>query len=152
MITPATELALGALLLTAAGWDIARRRIPNLLVFLGLLVGLALAGLQQGLAGLGLGLAGVGVAFALTFPQWALRWLGGGDAKLLMAVGAFVGPALVVSVLLYALVGQAVLGVGFMLARRVMHALGRPAPGRAALPMAVPIAAGAALALRLPLL
>ena len=37
-----SELALGALLLTAAGWDIAYRRIPNLLVVFGLVLGLVL--------------------------------------------------------------------------------------------------------------
>ncbi len=42
------------------------------------------------------GLAGLGVGFAMTFPAFALgRTLRAGDAKLMMALGALLGPGLI---------------------------------------------------------
>lgn len=42
-------------------------------------------------AGLLFGLGGVGLAFVLHYALWSLKMEGAGDAKMMMAVGAFVG-------------------------------------------------------------
>jgi prepilin peptidase CpaA len=90
---------------TAAGYDLATRRIPNWLVLGGTLLALTLRGLQ----GFDLfwdGLWGCGLAFAITLPLFALGALGGGDAKLIMTVGAFMGASdLVGALLVIAVVG-----------------------------------------------
>ncbi|HEU4647484.1 MAG TPA: prepilin peptidase, partial [Gemmatimonadales bacterium] len=55
------------------------------------------------------GLEGAGLALLLTVPFFVLGALGGGDTKLLAAVGAFMGPAkLVGCMLLIALLGGAI--------------------------------------------
>lgn len=79
-------------MLAAAASDLARRRIPNALnvaIFLGGLLAQAAGG---GPAALGQGLAGAGIALALLLPLFYVRWLGGGDVKLAVAFGAWLGP------------------------------------------------------------
>ncbi len=56
--------------------------------------------------------AGAGLALAVTFPLVALGGIGAGDAKLLTAVGAFVGPAGLFSVALYAALAGGLLAIG----------------------------------------
>lgn len=75
--------------MAAAGIDAFTSRIPNALTFSLLAVGL----LAQATVGEGLtfALIGAGVAFALHFALWQLGLEGAGDAKLMIAVGAFVG-------------------------------------------------------------
>jgi prepilin peptidase CpaA len=90
---------------TAAGYDLATRRIPNWLVLGGTVLALTLRGLER----FDLfwdGLWGCGLAFAITLPFFALGALGGGDAKLIMTVGAFMGASdLVGALLVIAVVG-----------------------------------------------
>ena len=77
----------------AAGWfDVRERRIPNALTVSALGFALVMAVLG-GLPGLGAGLLGAGLCLLLTLPLFLVRGLGGGDVKLLVAFGAFLGPA-----------------------------------------------------------
>lgn len=87
------ELVLLLVVMTAALYDIRYRRIPNWLTAGGAGLGLALnAFLSQARAGMfKASLIGFGVAFAVYFALYALRAMGGGDAKLMAAVGAIVG-------------------------------------------------------------
>jgi len=85
-------LVFGSVMVAALVWDVARRRIPNVLVVAGLVLGLAVRGLD-GWASVGAGLAGAGLALAMTFPLFALRAMGGGDVKLFGVAGMFLGPA-----------------------------------------------------------
>jgi prepilin peptidase CpaA len=81
-----------ALLILAAGVDLRQRRIPNWLTLC-----IAVAGFGQSF---GLhhtvtpmqSIAGVGVGFALPLILFILNAIGGGDVKLLAAVGAWIGP------------------------------------------------------------
>jgi prepilin peptidase CpaA len=81
-----------AVLTVAAVSDLKTRRIPNALTLGALLAGLCLQTVQ-GSGALLAGLAGAGLAALVALPFFALGALGGGDAKLLIAVGAFFGPA-----------------------------------------------------------
>ena len=83
--------ALLALLVPACAMDLWRHRIPNYLSYPGLLVGLALGLLLGGLAGLGNHVLGL---FAAAIPLYVMFLggsLGGGDVKLMAAVGAITG-------------------------------------------------------------
>ena len=89
------------LVVIAAGWDLATRRIPNVLTFGAALAALFVHGWIAGWSGVGTSLAGWAVGFAFFFPFFALGGMGAGDVKLLAALGAWVGPAAVVWVALF---------------------------------------------------
>lgn len=123
-MTPVQVFAL-VIAIVAAGWDLWTRRIPNVLTF-----GAAAAGLGYhlaigGLTGLGHGAAGWAVGAAIFIVPFALRGLGGGDVKLLAALGAWVGPSDVLWVAAYAAIAGGVMAVGVALGtgylRRAFH-------------------------------
>jgi prepilin peptidase CpaA len=105
--TGLTPLAM--LLLTASVTDIKSSRIPNSLVLVGVLFGLAVNGLlPEGLGfnslvpgGLGWlqSIQGFGLGFIVLLPMYFLRVMGAGDVKLMAMVGSFVGPSDLVGVL-----------------------------------------------------
>ena len=80
-----------AIALVGGMHDLLTKKIPNWLTLpamaLGLLAQIWLGGWMGGLQAL----AGVAVAFALYFPVHFLGYMGAGDVKLLMAVGAWLG-------------------------------------------------------------
>ncbi len=73
----------------AAVIDVRTRRIPNALTFSLMVVGL-LASAMVG-PGIGFGLMGFAAGFALHFTLWQFGVDAAGDAKLFMAIGAFLG-------------------------------------------------------------
>ncbi len=76
-----------------AGWtDWRSRRIPNWLTVPALFVGIAVNTLALGWAGAKEALLGAGLGLGLLLPFVLLRSLGGGDWKLVGALGAFLGP------------------------------------------------------------
>ena len=84
-------IAFLAVLLLAAGADLRDRRIPNALTLSGMIAGPVLwAVLGDPMMGLD-ALAGAVVALVGGMFFFALGALGGGDAKLLAVVGAFLG-------------------------------------------------------------
>ena len=85
------SMALTTLLVGAAWTDYRSRRIPNALTVAGLAAALLLRAVVGPDAILD-GLVGALLAFVLTLPLIVLGVMGGGDAKLLIAIGAFMGP------------------------------------------------------------
>jgi prepilin peptidase CpaA len=153
ILVPAVAAAFAALVLTGAFRDLVSYTIPNwipLAIVALFPVGALAAGLPLGAAGLHLAVGG-GVLVA-GMAMFALRWVGGGDAKLLAAVAVWMGwPAVTGFVLWTALTGG-LLAMALMSMRsnalRPMVLLGPPwlaklsEPGGAA-PYGVAIAAGA---------
>ena len=86
------EVALLALVLGAAIYDVRYRRIPNWISVTGALIGLALnTFLYPTLPGLLHALKGLGLAFLVYLVLYAVHAMGAGDAKLMAAVGSLVG-------------------------------------------------------------
>ncbi len=82
----------------AAVQDLRTRSIPNWLTVPSFLLALAFHTIGNGWAGLGNSLAGFAVGFGILFVLWLIGGGGGGDVKLMGALGAWVGlkPILVV--------------------------------------------------------
>lgn len=100
--------AVGLVLTVAFGaaFDVGTRRIPNFITVGGLAVALVLRLSIGGIDGFVSGLLGALLAFLISFPLFMLKGMGGGDVKLLTAVGAFLGPySTFVALLATALVG-----------------------------------------------
>lgn len=110
MTQAVADVAITALVSTAAWWDATTHRIPNQLTLMGLAAGLLLRA-PGGLDSFVEGLAGAGIAVLVSLVLYAVRAIGGGDVKLLAAVGAFLGSGQILG----ALGLIAVLGAGFAL-------------------------------------
>ncbi|MHC4429062.1 MAG: prepilin peptidase, partial [Planctomycetota bacterium] len=120
-------LALCFLVCLAGAWlDLATRRIPNVLTYPAILIGLTLNALAPpaleaagadtavvwlGATGLRDGLLGFGLCAAIGIVSFMARGLGGGDVKLLGAVGAMLGFDAVIAVLFNTLLVAALIGL-----------------------------------------
>jgi prepilin peptidase CpaA len=108
-----------SLLIWAAAQDLYARRIPNWLT-----VSLALAGIAWSFAighpvTPGEAMLGFAAGFGLTFVLFGLGALGGGDVKLLAALGTWLGPAPVFKVfVMAAVIGMIIVVVQSLMQRR----------------------------------
>lgn len=118
----------------AAVIDVRTRRIPNWLTLGGLLGGCVIQVLQAGPSGLAVALGGAALGFGLLLPFYVVRAMGAGDVKLLAAVGALMGPVILVSIGLYAAIVGGLISAGMLAQRRV---LGRSLFGLARSPLRV---------------
>jgi prepilin peptidase CpaA len=91
LLPQSVEICLALIVLAAAVSDVRSRNIPNWLTLGGIATGLALHAFLTGWAGLKFSAAGFGLAALIFLPLFALRFLGGGDVKLMAAVGALAG-------------------------------------------------------------
>lgn len=141
----------------AALIDVWSRRIPNWVTFGTLLGGVLINVWLYGFGGAVTALAGAGLGLALLLPFYVMRAIGAGDVKLLAAIGALIGPNLLISVAVYGAVVGGAMSV-FILARRrlLLRTLGdmlsgdvQPRSGATA-PYGVAIASGMYLSLFLP--
>lgn len=87
----AIKVLLALLVIPAAAWDIYSRRVPNWLCSAGVLLGIGLNVFLYRVQGLELSLKGLGLALLIYLPLYLLRGVGGGDVKLMTAIGAIVG-------------------------------------------------------------
>jgi len=119
--------ALAALVITAAAADLRLKKIPNWLTYPAILLGLAgntLAGWTNPAGrwwGLVASLAGFAVGFLPLLLAWLAGGIGGGDAKLMGAVGAIGGWQFVLSAMLYGFVVAALMAVAVMVRRHLVR-------------------------------
>lgn len=155
----------------AAALDYRTRKIPNWLTVPAAVLGLAYHTLAPGGIGPLASLAGLAIGFALLLLPWILGGGGMGDVKLLAALGAWLGPTLILITFGLATVLAAFAAVTILTASAVSHGYSAtrrryatvtagtaaaaaaapsiPAPQkkRRVLPFAVPVAAGTWLVL-----
>ena len=81
--------------------DFKGHRIPNALTFPVILIGLAYHGATQGGGGLLFSLAGLALGLGVMLLPYLAGYMGGGDVKLMMGVGACLGTDLLFCAFLY---------------------------------------------------
>ena len=106
MLVP--EFAAVGIAIAGCVTDLRSRKVPNALTFGATAGAFAFFLITAGWPALGWSAGGWLVGLLMFLPLFALRGIGGGDVKLLAALGAWVGPAQVVWLALYtALAGGA---------------------------------------------
>ena len=108
LVTSVMLLAIG---LVACIVDVRTRRIPNVLTFGAALGGFVNQVLLGGLDGALTAAGGWLVGALLFLPFFALRGMGGGDVKLLAALGAWLGPRETLWLAAYSAIAGGALGV-----------------------------------------
>jgi prepilin peptidase CpaA len=109
----------------AAGFtDLRWRKIPNWLTYPAVPVAIALHWIIAGSHAALRSLAGAALGMAILLPFVLLRMLGGGDWKLVTALGAFFGRQRLIPVLFLTLIVAAVMALALVLwQRRLGHTL-----------------------------
>jgi len=105
------------LLGVAVASDLRRHRIPNFLVVLGLVLGLASQAYSGGVGGLGDGALGLLVGFGVFLPLYALGGMAAGDVKLMAMVGSFLTPNTALWAAFFSLIAGGLCGFLIVLAR-----------------------------------
>ncbi|MEN6548188.1 MAG: A24 family peptidase [Armatimonadia bacterium] len=117
-----TLIATCLLLVVAVFTDVRDGKIYNAVTLPFALLGMVLNLLNGGLTGLLLSIAGVAVGLALFFVSGLLgRLLGAGDCKLFAAVGALLGPQVLLWAILYSLVAGGIFGILMAIWRGVLR-------------------------------
>jgi len=115
-----TLFALCALSTSIVGMaiDVKSTKIPNWLTLGGLVAALASRMLLAGWAGLSSGLLGALLGFGVLFLPYLARGIGGGDVKLMAAVGAWIGMRHGLGLVLATAISGGVLAIGYIAARK----------------------------------
>lgn len=166
-----SELVIPVLAIATAAsiTDVRTRRIPNVLTFGAAAAALVVRGMLSGSDGVLDSSIGWLTGFIVLFPLFFVRGLGGGDVKLVAALGAWAGANDALWLALYTSMAGGVMGIGYSLSRGYLRTavanLGvignhwlysgfQPVPGltldsadRPRLPYAIPILAGTVLTL-----
>ena len=121
------DVILVAFVVTIIVTDWRWRRIPNVVTYPTMLVGLVLAAVERlpGEAfqnGLLDHLAGLVIAFLVSYPMVALNGMKAGDGKFLMAVGALKGTSFLFSAGVYGALIGGIVAIIFIVARRLAAA------------------------------
>jgi len=146
-------LTLTGLLLVAVGFDLRFRIIPNWVCACILVMGFVFQGVLFGMHGQIAAVTGVLMALAVFVPLYAMQWTGAGDAKLMAAVGAFLGPIGMVNAIVFTFIAGGMIALTHIVGRQSAVVAPRlliffaPNPdGKVFFPFAVAIAAGSVCA------
>lgn len=121
---PIQDVVLILLVVAAGLFDVHTSKVPNALTYPAVVAGLALSPLDGGWPGVGRSVLGLVVGFAPFFVLYLRGGMGGGDVKLMAAVGAIKGFPFIVN----AMIASILVGGFFAIAlaiweRQVLNAL-----------------------------
>ena len=103
---PFLTIVLSSILIVAAIIDIRIQKIPNILTFPAIVVGLTYHSVANGLSGFIFSSEGLAMGIAIFLIPYMMGGMGAGDAKLMGAVGAMIGPkGVMIACLFTAIVG-----------------------------------------------
>ena len=111
---PIVWIALPFILAFACYGEIKERRIPNWLTLGAIALGVGAAVIEGGVDGLADSALGLAIAGGLFLPFCLLGVVGGGDMKLMAAVGAIVGWPMVLRVVCNTCIAGGVIAVAIM--------------------------------------
>ncbi len=108
------QVVLAAAVIIGVFFDLRERRIPNWLTMPALGAGLILQTIYAGPMGLLLALGGAAAGAAFLALPFAAGWVGGGDLKLLAAIGALMGAPFAFWTVLFASAAGGLLTLGWL--------------------------------------
>ncbi len=118
-------LIVAAFVTAAAISDLQTRKLPNWLTVPAFAAAVIAHTVVNGLSGLGFALLGFATGFGILLILWLVGGGGGGDVKLMGALGAWLGSSLTIAVFLtstaLAVVATAAILLGGMLSRGYWH-------------------------------
>jgi prepilin peptidase CpaA len=97
--------------LIALYFDLRYQRIPNWLCVITLITGFVAQSYFSGWAGLLNAFLGAGLALLILFPAFALKMLGAGDVKLMVAIGSFLDIKFLLWSIIYAVIAGALTSI-----------------------------------------
>jgi len=98
-------------LCVALYFDLRYQRIPNLLCLCTFILGITVNSVFHGWDGLFESLSGSALAILILIPVYYFRMLGAGDVKLMIGIGALVGPLVLTWSILYGVIFGAVTSI-----------------------------------------
>jgi prepilin peptidase CpaA len=104
----------------ACFYDVTTSRIPNVLTFMAAGLGLLFHAFAPAGSGWSHTLLGLLAGLLVFFPLFALRAMGGGDVKLMAAIGSWIGATSILNVALYGSVAGGLLAVIVAVRRRYL--------------------------------
>jgi prepilin peptidase CpaA len=114
---------LAAILFVAVVTDVKARKIPNRLVYTGLVLGPLCQALLPSGDGVWVSLLGMGLGLAVFLPLYLLRAMGAGDVKLMAMVGGFIGPRPLIGATLATFVSGGIMAVSAALMKHEFRRL-----------------------------
>ena len=106
--------------------DLRNHRIPNLLVLVGLVLGMVGQTWAFGFVGLGHSLLGILIGFALFLPMYMVGGMAAGDVKLMAMAGAFLTPHEALWAAFFSLIAGGACGLLIVLVRgQALQTIGR---------------------------
>jgi prepilin peptidase CpaA len=122
LINPLTWATCALVLGVGVWWDVKTHRIPNLLIVIAILAAGIISVLPNSGGFQNAALGGL-VGLMIFMPFYLIRILGGGDVKLLAAIGCFVGYPGILAIAFYTTVIGGVLSLMMVLYHRQFYLL-----------------------------
>ncbi len=112
------NIFVAAALAIAVYTDLREQRIHNRLTLTMAIIGIIFHGLTQGMDGLAFAFSGLALGLAVMTAPYLLGFMGGGDVKLMAAIGACLGASDVFTAFLFTSLAGGVYALGVLLFRQ----------------------------------